>query len=82
MGIHIESERVERLAARLATETGLSVADALEKALEDQLARVDRHKEREYRYRRIRELVDSLGPVPADVTSDHSDLYDEWGLPK
>ncbi|MBX3578275.1 MAG: type II toxin-antitoxin system VapB family antitoxin [Rhizobiaceae bacterium] len=81
MGLNIKSERVHELARQLARETGLSMTAAIEKALEDQLARVHRHAEREYRYNRIREIVSKLPPAPPGVTSDHSDLYDENGLP-
>jgi antitoxin VapB len=82
MGLNIKSDRAHELARRLAQETGETMTAAIEKALEDQLMRIHRHKEREYRYRTIREIVSSLPPPPPGVTSDHSDLYDEWGLPK
>jgi len=82
MGMNIKSEKAQRLARQLAAETGQSMTKAIENALEDQLVRLARHKEREYRFRRVREIVDSLPPPPPGVTSDHSDLYDEIGLPK
>jgi antitoxin VapB len=81
MGMNIKSERAHELAKRLAKETGLTMTGAIEKALEDQLARLDRHKEREYRFRKIKEITSQLPPPPPGVTSDHSDLYDEFGLP-
>lgn len=81
MGLNIKSERAHELARRLAKETGLSMTAATEKALEDQLRRIDRHKEREYRYNKIKELVSKLPPPPPGLTSDHSDLYDDDGLP-
>jgi antitoxin VapB len=43
--------------------------------------RLHRHHEREYRFNRIKEIVSKLPPAPPGVTSDHSDLYDEDGLP-
>ncbi|MCO5082182.1 MAG: type II toxin-antitoxin system VapB family antitoxin [Rhizobiaceae bacterium] len=81
MSLNIKSERAHELARELARETGMSMTSAVEKALEDQLMRIHRHAEREYRYQRIREIVSSLPPVPQGVTSDHSDLYDDDGLP-
>ena len=81
MSLNIKSERAHRLARELARESGLSMTAAVEKALEDQLMRVHRHAEREYRYQRIKEIVSTLPPAPSGVTSDHSDLYDEHGLP-
>ncbi len=80
MGLNIKSERVHALARQLSRETGLSMTAAIEKALEDQLARIYRHQEREYRFERIKEIVSKLPPPPG-LTSDHSDLYDEYGLP-
>ena len=82
MGLNIKSERAHEMARELARETGLSMTAAVEKALEDQLMRLHRHHEREYRFNRIKEIVSKLPPVPPGVTSDHSDLYDEMGLPK
>jgi len=81
MGLNIKSERVHELARELARETGLSMTAAIEKALEDQLMRIHRHAERESRYQRIKAIVDKLPPAPPGVTSDHSDLYDDDGLP-
>ena len=81
MGMNIKSERAHQLAQRLAKETGLSMTAAVERALEDQLMRIHRHQEREYRFNKIKEIVSKLPPSPAGVTSDHSDLYDEDGLP-
>ena len=81
MGLNIKSERAHELARELAKETGLSMTAAVEKALENQLLRLYRHHEREYRFNKIKEIVSRLPPVPPGVTSDHSDLYDEDGLP-
>jgi antitoxin VapB len=81
VGMNIKNERVQRLARQLADETGMSMTRAIEQALEDQLNRIHRSKEREYRYNKLREIVSRLPPVPKGVTSDHSDLYDEHGLP-
>ena len=85
MGLHIDNPEIERLAVELAARTGRSTVDAVELALTEALERSrgnavsDAIAERK---RRIKEIVKNFGPVPPDVTSDHSDLYDEWGLPK
>jgi antitoxin VapB len=81
MGMNIKSERAHELARQLSKETGLSMTAAIEKALEDQLKRIHHHQEREYRFNKIKEIVSKLPPTPPGVTSDHSDLYDEDGLP-
>ena len=81
MGLNIDSERAHALAVELARETGQTITAAIESALEDQLLRIHRHKEREYRFNKIKEIVSRLPPVPPGVTSDHSDLYDDDGLP-
>ncbi|TAN01648.1 MAG: transcription factor [Rhizobiaceae bacterium] len=82
MGMNIKSEKAQRLARQLAAETGKSMTAIIEQALESELSRLHRERNIQERKRRIREIVDSFGPVPEGVTSDHSDLYDEWGLPK
>jgi antitoxin VapB len=82
VGMNIKSEKAQRLARQLASETGQSMTAAIEQALEAELERLHRDKDIAERKRRIREIVKSFGPVPEGLTSDHSDLYDEWGLPK
>lgn len=81
MSLNIKSERAHKLARDLSRETGLTMTAAVEKALEDQLMRLHRHHEREYRFQRIKEIIDRLPPPPPGATSDHSDLYDDDGLP-
>lgn len=81
MGLSIDSAKVQQLAEQLARETGEPLNTVIEKALEDRLSRLHRYQEREARFRRIKEIVARAGPVPPGVTSDHSDFYDEDGLP-
>jgi antitoxin VapB len=81
MGMNIKSEKAHQLAKQLARETGESMTAVIEQALEEKLIRLGRHQERAARLRRINEIVAGLPPVPPGVTSDHSDLYDEDGLP-
>lgn len=82
MGMNIKSEKAQRLARQLADETGLSMTAAVERALEAELERLHRIRDVAERKRQVREIVDSFGPVPMGLTSDHSDLYDDRGLPK
>jgi antitoxin VapB len=81
MGMNIKNPTVERLAKELAAETGETMTSAIQVALEERLERLRRERDVAEKIRRIDEIVDSLPPVPPGVTSDHSDLYDENGLP-
>lgn len=82
MGMSIKNADVERLAKELAAETGESQTAAIKIAIEERLQRLRHQREVAEKKRRLREILDSLPPPPPGVTSDHSDLYDEYGLPK
>jgi antitoxin VapB len=82
MGMNIKNPTVEKLAKELAAETGETMTSAIQKALEERLERLRRERNVAEKKRRVRELLDSLPPPPPGVTSDHSDLYDEYGLPR
>lgn len=82
MGMNIKNPNVERLAKQLAKETGQSITGAIEQALDGELRRLRLNDDYETRKARIKEILRRSGPTPAGVTSDHSDLYDEIGLPK
>lgn len=81
MGMNIKSERAHALAKRISKETGDSITSVVEHALEEKLVKLERAREKAGRLMLIRSIVAELGPAPPGVTSDHSDLYDEWGLP-
>lgn len=81
MGMNIKNATVERLAKELAAETGETMTSAIQYALEERLERLRRDRDPEGRMRRMDEMLSKLPPVPAGVTSDHSDLYDDDGLP-
>lgn len=81
MGLNIKSEEVHRLARRVAAETGTSMTAAIETALREKLERLEKDRDAQGRLKRIRAMLDELGPPPPGLTSDHSDLYDEDGLP-
>lgn len=82
MGMNIKNPNVEKLAKQLATETGQSLTAAIEQALEGELRRLRLNDDYETRKARIKEILRRSGPTPPGASSDHSDLYDEIGLPK
>lgn len=82
MGMNIKNPRVEKLARELAEALGETMTSAIQHALEEKLDSLNREREVEAKRRRVRQILDEMGPPPEGVTSDHSDLYDEWGLPK
>lgn len=81
MGMNIKNEAVEKLAKQLATETGKTITGAIQQALSNELLRVRRLDDFETRKARVEEILRRSGPVAPGVTSDHSDLYDDDGLP-
>ena len=54
---------------------------AIEGALRDKLERLRRERDSEERIAWLKAMLDELGPPPPGLTSDHSDLYDDDGLP-
>ena len=81
MGMNIKSDEVQRLVRQLANETGESLTEAIRKSVEERLARHQRERDVAEKIRRVDEILARSGPTPPGVTSDHSDLYDEDGLP-
>ncbi|MEO5324907.1 type II toxin-antitoxin system VapB family antitoxin [Mesorhizobium sp. CC13] len=81
MGMNIKSEKAQRLARQLAEATGQSMTAAVEQALEAELTRLKTNDDYAIRKARIKEILRRSGPTPAGATSDHSDLYDDDGLP-
>ena len=82
MGLNIKNETVERLAREVAAQTGESLTSAIQHALEERLARLRSDEDFALKKARVREILARSGPTPSGLTSDHSDLYDELGLPK
>ncbi|MGN6550123.1 MAG: type II toxin-antitoxin system VapB family antitoxin [Pararhizobium sp.] len=80
--MNIKNLTVERLARELAEATGETMTSAIQHALEERLERLRRDRDVDAKLRRVQAILDRMGPVPKGATSDHSDLYDEWGLPK
>ena len=81
MGMNIKSEAAHQMAKLVARRTGTTVTAAVENALKEKLERLERSHDAEAKYQRIKKLVESLPPPPEGLTSDHSDLYDDDGLP-
>ena len=81
MGLNIKSEEVHRLARQVADRTGASMTAAIEAALREKLARLDKQQDVEAVMRRVDEIVRRSGPTAPGISSDHSDLYDDEGLP-
>ncbi|MBK1623151.1 type II toxin-antitoxin system VapB family antitoxin [Afifella marina] len=82
MGLNIKSDEVHRLARQLAQRTGTTMTKAIEAALREKIVALDREQDVEATVARVMTIVHDLGPPPAGATSDHSDLYDEGGLPQ
>ena len=81
MGLNIKNERVELLARQLAAETGQSLTGAIAQALDGELRRLRQDSDFQARKAKVKEILKRSGPVPKGLTSDHSNLYDEHGLP-
>jgi antitoxin VapB len=82
MSLNIKSAAVHDLARKLAAETGTSMTAAIEAALREKLKRLEKRRDAESRIARVRSMLEEVGPPPPGLTSDHSDLYDEDGLPQ
>jgi antitoxin VapB len=83
--LNIKSEEAYTLAAELAELTGESLTTVVTAALRERLDRERRSRTREARIARIRAAAAEIraGMVdPEHATSDHSELYDEHGLPR
>ena len=80
--LNIKSDRAEELVSRLVALTGESKTQAVVAALEERVGRMEAERAATI------EAIKALGArvraaTPAHLrTSDHSDLYDENGLPK
>lgn len=82
MGLNIKTEEAHRLAKELAEKTGESLTTAVTKALQERLARVEKHS----RFERLRAIAEDCAKrlnAPGIKMMEVEDLYDEeTGLPK
>ena len=81
MGLNIKNGRVHELARILSQATGKTLTAVIEEALEDKLTRLEQDREMPGKVAWLEARLKELGPPPPGLTSDHSDLYDEHGLP-
>jgi antitoxin VapB len=81
MGLNIKNERVHALARILSQATGKTMSAVIEEALEEKLTQLERDREMPGKIEWLEARLKELGPPPPGLTSDHSDLYDERGLP-
>lgn len=76
----IENQRNRELAGELASLMGEAPAEAVEKALQE---RIERERRRAEERRALRSIAKQFrDAAPVGLSSDHSFLYDEFGLPK
>jgi len=81
--LNIKSEEAYRLASRLAELTGESLTLVVTKALEGELERVERQRDRRARLDHVMAIAKEIrAHMREPVSSDTSWLYDENGLPK
>lgn len=87
MPLNIKDDDVHAQARRLASLTGVSITAAVRQAITAQLAQVEQQNRQAESPRTSEKLLD-LARIcadalkPAGLTSDHSDLYGEDGLPR
>ena len=87
MPINIKNERVTEMANRLAEQTGENLTDAVGRAVEEKLERLDaerRQKEKSVRLRAwwAEYQMQARGSEEWRKWDWEADLYDERGLPK
>ena len=82
MGLNIKNPETCRLAAELAELTGDSMTGAITKALRNQIEQERRRLTAKERVQKVVELLRDSGPSHGAKSSDHNDLYDEFGLPR
>jgi antitoxin VapB len=84
MTLYIRSEEADRLARRLAEKTGLTLTEAVTRALRTELDRTpDEPDDRAARLARIREIQKLVAASPIlEEGTDEELVYDADGLPR
>jgi antitoxin VapB len=84
MSLYIRSEEADRLARQLAERTGLTLTEAVTRALRTELAHIpSKADDRAARLARIREIQRSVATAPIlEAGSDEELVYDADGLPR
>ncbi|WP_035037719.1 type II toxin-antitoxin system VapB family antitoxin [Caulobacter sp. AP07] len=84
MSLYIRSEEADRLARQLARRTGLTLTEAVTRALRTELDRTpDEADDRAERLARIREIQKRVAAAPIlEAGTDEELVYDADGLPR
>jgi antitoxin VapB len=85
VGLSIKNDEVEGKVRRLAEATGLGVTEAIDQAVTEKLARLDKVKEADIqaKLKALDAIIDKYGPFPPlDQKAIDEELYDENGLPR
>jgi antitoxin VapB len=83
--LNIKDDKLIADARALAELLGTSTTDAVRRAVQEKLARerIGRDEEERRRYEAIMEVAERASKLfPPGSSSDHSDFYDENGLPR
>jgi antitoxin VapB len=83
--MNIKDEKLIAEARALAELLGTSVTEAVRRAVEEKLAATERERQatRQRKFEALMAISERASKLfPPGVTSDHSDMYDENGLPK
>lgn len=84
MGMSIKNDATERLARQVASETGESLTEAIQKALEERWERLRTKRRSRVLASQIEDLLQRVDALPTlDSRSDDEILgYDEHGMPR
>ncbi len=81
MGLNIKKEETHVLASQVAELAGETLTQAVTVALQERLDRLQTRREADAKIRRVKQLLDKLGPI-GPIPDPDDFLYDERGLPK
>ncbi|MBU9766594.1 antitoxin [Mycobacterium sp. TNTM28] len=86
MSLNIKNERTVALVRDLARRTGLSQTSAVEEAVRDKLAELERGRSRDARRARVNRLLADLDQSMTarqkrQIRAEQNELYDDHGLP-
>ena len=80
MALNIKNQETHRLAQQLADLTGETMTAAVSTAIAERIERIQQMRSSSEIIKRVRQLIQKAGG--REEYFDHSDLYDENGLPK
>jgi antitoxin VapB len=84
MSLSIKNAETEQLARRVADKTGESLTGAIQKSLEERLARLQASRRNRLRADQIAELLRRVDALPTRDTRPAEEIlgYDEHGMPR